>query len=199
MQSLLTGYSNDVVTRALYVLPEYFARTHYQNPTDPYDCPFQMAFRTKQHGFEWYRENPVAMANFQTWLKGSHADRVDWLDWFPFWEEIVKGFEGGSDAVLVVDVGGSHGSELLKTRHKYPSAPGRLILQDMREVIERAQKTEVFEATAHDFFEPQPIKGIFIPFYTDFMKVQFTGTQAQDFTISATSCTTGWTPKPRRF
>ncbi|KAI0852445.1 putative O-methyltransferase [Daldinia vernicosa] len=77
-----------------------------------------------------------------------------------FVERLVQGFDadtGGND-VLLVDVGGGLGHDLLELKEKHPSLPGKLILQDRPEVISAVSSEGVFEATAHDFFAPQPVK-----------------------------------------
>ncbi|KAG7418515.1 O-methyltransferase ATR12 [Fusarium oxysporum f. sp. rapae] len=64
------------------------------------------------------------------------------------------------DKPLVVDVGGNTGidiSHVLKARPDLPK--GALVLQDLPEIIERADVDEKITAMAHDFFKPQPVKG----------------------------------------
>ncbi|SCO82519.1 related to O-methyltransferase [Fusarium oxysporum] len=61
---------------------------------------------------------------------------------------------------LVVDVGGNTGidiSHVLKARPDLPK--GVLVLQDLPEIIERADVDDKITAMAHDFFKPQPVKG----------------------------------------
>ena len=101
--------------------------------------------------------------NFGTWLVGSHEGRTDWLDWFPLDDVIEREIDNKPGAVAFVDVGGSQGSELKRLKAKYPELPGRLVLQDVESVIKEVPASEPFEATVHDFFTPQPIKGILTP------------------------------------
>ncbi|KAJ5710455.1 O-methyltransferase [Penicillium malachiteum] len=64
------------------------------------------------------------------------------------------------DAVLLVDVGGGKGHDLILFQTRYGDLPGRQILQDLPSVVEQAgQLPEGLEATGHDFFKPNPIQG----------------------------------------
>jgi hypothetical protein len=58
---------------------------------------------------------------------------------------------------LLVDVGGGDGYELIRFA-KMVKSPGRLILQDVAEVIEQvpAEWSELFTAQVHDYMKPQP-------------------------------------------
>ena len=43
---------------------------------------------------------------------------------------------------------------------KYPDVPGRVVLQDRQENIEKAIQTPGVENMTYDFFTPQPVKGM---------------------------------------
>lgn len=101
-------------------------------------------------------DNAVLFQNFHTWLAASHE--AHWLDWFPLKENVIEGLDRNEQAVTVVDVGGSLGHELLEIKKKYPELPGRLVLEDLPEIIKGVPETNVFEPTMHDFFTPQPVK-----------------------------------------
>lgn len=67
------------------------------------------------------------------------------------------------DDVLLVDVGGSMGHDLSEFRRKWSDAPGRLVLQDLPDVVAQAKAGQLhpsIEAMEHDFFTEQPIKGM---------------------------------------
>lgn len=70
----------------------------------------------------------------------------------------------GNDDVLMVDVGGSSGHDLVGFRSNHPDTPGRLVLQDLPEAIEAAKaaselQAKGIEAVEHDFFTPEDIRG----------------------------------------
>lgn len=61
---------------------------------------------------------------------------------------------------LLVDVGGEIGHDLIAFKQKFPSLPGKLIVQDIPVVIEAVQDLPSgIEAMKHDFLTPQPVKG----------------------------------------
>lgn len=77
-----------------------------------------------------------------------------------------------ADDILLVDVGGSVGHDLSEFHRKWPSMPGRLVLQDLPEVVEQARGMFLhprIELMAHDFFTEQSIQGklILLPFLAD--------------------------------
>lgn len=60
--------------------------------------------------------------------------------------------------MVVVDVGGNIGHDILNFQNKYKLAPGRLVLQDRPEVIANTIVDNSIKAMAHDIMTPQPIK-----------------------------------------
>ena len=79
---------------------------------------------------------------------------------YPVQERLIEGARQESSEVFLVDVGGGLGHDLELLRKNYPQLPGRLILQDQKDVIDqvRAPAAE-FEKTVHDFFTPQSVHG----------------------------------------
>ena len=69
------------------------------------------------------------------------------------------------DEVLVVDIGGGAGHDLLGLRARYPDLKGRLVLQEMPYMVERIKREGacegIVELMEHDFYEEQPVKGLF--------------------------------------
>ena len=61
--------------------------------------------------------------------------------------------------VLIVDVGGGRGDALHDLRTARPDLEGRMVVQDLPEVITGMKDTPGVEAMGHDFFTPQPIEG----------------------------------------
>lgn len=81
---------------------------------------------------------------------------------YPFADERGE-IKTDADAVTLVDVGGGFGQAIKAMRQKYPDVKGRFVLQDLPRSIEKVDQAQAkqdgFEATAHDFFTPQPVKG----------------------------------------
>lgn len=153
------SHSFDVVAPATMALPSFLARTNYQTPTNPRDCPFQEGFKTDDLAFEYLPKHPEFLNNFNMWMTGQREGRANWLDFFPFEEQILTGFEGGDSAVMLVDIGGARGHEMKAIKEKYPHLPGKLVLQDQPNTVAQALPVPRMQAMAHDFFTPQPIKG----------------------------------------
>ena len=61
----------------------------------------------------------------------------------------------------MVDIAGGIGGELGAFAARYPSAPGKLILQDLPETIANSKPTlsSAITPMAHDIFTPQPVIG----------------------------------------
>lgn len=153
-------------------LPEYLLKTQYQNPTADIG-PLQYAWDTKLTAFDYVAEPHMAdiRKDFNIFMKGRRDLSKSWLDFYPFAEQVVAGSESKEDSVLVVDVGGGLGQVLVKIREKFPDLQGKLILEDLPKTVQQAEleleKKDMFEAIGHDFFTPQPVKGMscfcFIP------------------------------------
>ncbi len=69
------------------------------------------------------------------------------------------GNNSAQDVVLLMDVGGGQGQAPREVRKDRPDLVGRMIAQDLPEVIAGREVVEGVETMAHDFFEPQPVKG----------------------------------------
>lgn len=62
--------------------------------------------------------------------------------------------------VLLVDIGGGAGHDLLGFRARHSELKGRLILEELPYMINRVvDKLDGVELVEHDFYTPQPIKG----------------------------------------
>ena len=152
-------YNNDVPGPSYKQLAPYLKSTYYKTPTSLTDGPFQFAHATKLHHFGWLSENPPYLGIFSNYMGGYRAGRPSWVDagFYPVSERLTSAFDSSISPVLLVDVGGGKGHDLEELRAKHSSLPGTLILQDQPEVISKVS-AQGFEATAHDFFTPQPVK-----------------------------------------
>ena len=89
-----------------------------------------------------------------------------WYQVFLVNDQFTTGIRSDPRAVLIVDVGGSHGHDLFKFKEQYPDLPGRLILQDLPETINSLSgELSGIEPMAYNFYVPQPIKGTIESFY----------------------------------
>lgn len=151
------------ITNGVQALPAHLKKNNYRNPSDGTNCAFQLGFNTNLHFFDFLRENPVHAVQFNNHMSAYHQGRPSWMDvgFYPV-QSLVEGTGIGDDDVLIVDMGGSMGHDLSEFRRKWPDVPGRLVLQDLPEVIEQAKTVGLhssIQPMAHDFFTEQPVKG----------------------------------------
>ncbi|KAE8153614.1 S-adenosyl-L-methionine-dependent methyltransferase, partial [Aspergillus avenaceus] len=155
--------------------PEFLQKTGYQNPEEPTNGPLQYTNNINVDTFTWLCQNPESMTRFNAFMQGQRADRVFWADWFPVQERILDGADKSADGPLLVDIGGGLGHDLLGFKERFPDAPGRLILEDLPEVVEDGKATLGLEAAgidavSHDFFaEEQPVKGARVYYFKNIM------------------------------
>ena len=87
-------------------------------------------------------------------------------NFFPVEKNLVEGAKFESDSIFLVDVGGGKGHDLQELYRKHPKIPGKLVLQDVKDVIEEAKTVGLEEKIVpmeHDFFTEQPVKGMSAP------------------------------------
>lgn len=164
----------DVSRPAFGAWPAFFARHGYAaDAVTPAEGPFQLAHRKPgvdpDAFFPWLEANPPQLARFMSFMRAYRAGHINWWDrdaFYPLRARLVDGFgdggdDGGSD-VFLVDVGGGRGHDLdqLLAVHKREDLPGRVVLQDLPPVIDSIEDkaAKAFEATAHDFFTPEPVR-----------------------------------------
>ena len=85
-------------------------------------------------------------------------------NFYPVEENLVKGAKTEDKSVFLVDIGGGKGHDLQELYQKHPKLPGKLVLQDIKAVIEEAEASGLDEKivpTEHDFFTKQPVIGMF--------------------------------------
>ena len=84
----------------------------------------------------------------------------DWFNFFPVESTICKDFPtDDKDAILLVDIGGGVGHDLRAFKAKFPKLPGRLVLQDLPQVIDSITDIpDAIEPLKYDFFTPQPLQ-----------------------------------------
>ena len=141
-------------------LPEYLASINYCNPSDPQNTLFHYALDTELNMFQWLKTQPDQLEIFSQYIVAGAKFRGRWLQdalsvFFPTGIDS----QSGEDHVLLVDIGAGRGQFLRDLRSGRPDLVGRMIAQDLPEVIARRDVVEGVENMAYDFFEPQPVKG----------------------------------------
>ena len=138
-------------------LPGFLADTEYLNPSESGNSPFQRGHNTKEPPFIWVLSHPSNLQHFMQWMTASREGQKTWLDVFPIEDELCRG--KSPDTPLLVDVGGGIGHQCVALKTRLPHVPGRIILQDLPQVVAQAIPMEGVETMAHDFWTPQPVKG----------------------------------------
>lgn len=155
---LLTNIFSTSHTPFAASLPSYFSEKGYKSPSDAYDAPCQYAVRTDKHYFDWVASNPRLQNALNVVMSSSPGHRGEqWYDFYPV--ESKLRVNTPSD-ILLVDIGGNRGHDLARFHARFPSLPGKLILQDLPKVVATATDLAVeIEKMGYDFFTPQPVKG----------------------------------------
>lgn len=81
---------------------------------------------------------------------------LSWLTVYPVSEECK---DVDPSRPVYVNIGGGIGHQCAQFKETFPNIPGRVVLEDMPHSIAKALPTPGVENIAHDFFEPQPVKG----------------------------------------
>ncbi|KAI9848795.1 MAG: hypothetical protein M1838_000376 [Thelocarpon superellum] len=141
-------------------LPSYLAAHGFKDPDDAKDSVCAEALGSD--AFTWIAKHPGLLEAFKNHMAGYHIGRPSWMDdgFYPVQDRLVHGFRAGSDAVMLVDVGGATGHDLQELKMKHPHLPGRCVLQDQPAVIAQITRPpDGIEPMSHDFFTPQPVLG----------------------------------------
>ena len=129
-------------------------------PTDPRNGLLQRAFNTDLEAFEYWSHKPDVLEQFNLSMSGIRSTRPLWFSWFPVEERLLKGASEENDKVLMIDIGGGLGHDIGAFKKRFPSAKGRLVLQEMPKVIDDIKELDSsIERVKHDIFQEQPIKG----------------------------------------
>lgn len=104
----------------------------------------------RPHRAKVFNDAMVAQSNATNWTVGI----------YPFEAELSK-HETDENTTLIVDVGGGKGHVTRQIRELCPNVKGRIILQDRGDVIsDISEPLPNVEMMEHDFFTPQPVKGM---------------------------------------
>lgn len=151
------------MTKAYNSIPQYLAQTKYQNPCD--SAPFNLAFDTTMPVFEWRKHNPENAKAGQDFMAAQRVgQRSVWDGRVPLTDFHMSAEDLQASPVLVVDVGGGYGHQMIDLRKLHPDLKGKMITQDlpfvhnMRPNIDELSSLGIKPA-AHDFMQPQPVHG----------------------------------------
>lgn len=138
-----------------------------------------MGYKTDMGFFGHVQQEPVTAKRFNNHMGVYAQGRPRWMDpgFYPVQEQLIDGAGIGETDVLMVDVGGSFGHDLADFRRKWSHVPGRLVLQDLPEVVTSVKDMHYsVDVMGYDFFTEQPVKGeIYVPRFIDRVDVHWEG------------------------
>lgn len=139
---------------AFQALPDFLKETGYKNQTAT--GAFQKGLDTDVGLFPWLKQHPDVLKDFQS-LMGVPKEG-NCLDVMPL--DSSSESNGDDQRPVLVDIGGNTGQQAAKLLAKYPQLAGRVVVQDREETINSAAAgLKGVKMMAHDFFEPQPVRG----------------------------------------
>ncbi|SPQ24141.1 92f86a0f-5903-4fca-ab4e-4565446c5867 [Thermothielavioides terrestris] len=138
----------------------FLTSTNFGRVLDPPVTAFE--FVHKRSMWQVLENQPEQRTNFDLWMRErKRHEETLWHRRYPACTALSHdNLKSGPDAVLMVDVGGANGSQLINFKKQFPHLPGRYVLQDLPESLAAMrQPPDGIEVMAYDFFTPQPIKG----------------------------------------
>lgn len=154
---MLEFSSFDTVGPAFQELPNFLKQHAIPSGANIERTIFQTAWKTQLPAFKWYEQRPEAFAYFNEYMASRSEGKPTWLSVYPVLEE-TKGWN--SKAPVFIDIGGGVGHQCVELKKMYPKIPGRVILLDLSQPIDEARPAPDVERYVHDFFEPQPFRGM---------------------------------------
>jgi hypothetical protein len=151
---------NTIIGPAAGSLGEFLETHGLKSPTDHHDAPLQFALKTHHDFWGYLKEDPARSKLFNDSMRSSAIVGAAAVPPFPFETGLKCDSE---DKVLIVDIGGGKGQALESIREAFPELKGRMIVQDLPEVIADTEASAhlppSIETMTADFFRPQPIHG----------------------------------------
>lgn len=119
-------------------LPDFLSSINYQNPTDVRKTAFNYVHQTDLHWFDWIQQTPEIGNKFDEAMAMTTA-----LQKLAIQKDITillaqssQLWHQENDPILFVDVGDGRGHILADIRREQPSLKGRMIIQDLQNVID---------------------------------------------------------------
>ncbi|KAL4891057.1 S-adenosyl-L-methionine-dependent methyltransferase [Aspergillus ambiguus] len=126
---------HELVAPVFHRLPAFLARTNYANPSNPCNVAMQDAFGVEGDMWAFLKACPKYWEMFDRHMQ---MQRDVLTDWGRIGEMISTRKNPRNDEVVFVDIGGGNGHECVRLQAACPGLVGRVILQDLPEVIGRA-------------------------------------------------------------
>ncbi|KAL8643656.1 MAG: hypothetical protein Q9226_008211, partial [Calogaya cf. arnoldii] len=125
----------DLFTPAAAKLPECMLSQNYQNPTQSNKSAF--AYATGTEFWNHLQKSPMNSRIFNDYMATRRRGRQSWFDIYPVDRELSSALPNSDSnlqqesSILLVDVGGNRGHDLIALKSNYPNLAGKMILQDL--------------------------------------------------------------------
>ncbi|KAF2820202.1 S-adenosyl-L-methionine-dependent methyltransferase [Ophiobolus disseminans] len=143
-------------------VPSFLDTISHRNPAEIENGPFQYAYNMPNKSlYTYFGENSGMAQRFGGMIQMYNAGKPFFWedDWFPIKERLVEGGPKSDEDVLLIDIGGGDAGDLGILRKALgPEVKGRLILQELKHIVDRADQ-DGYEAQVGDWYEEQPVKG----------------------------------------
>ncbi|KAF2872423.1 S-adenosyl-L-methionine-dependent methyltransferase [Massariosphaeria phaeospora] len=161
------NHKHDNVMPGWHTLPSWLKRRGYKTPITKEDTPFAQGHGASpdQSFFGWLKEHPANAKEFNLFMGVHRTGEKTWLDQKELGDALLSHGQdaptnGNKDGnVAFVDIGGGIGHQCLALKEKYPELAGRIVLQDLPEVVRQANVGDAINAMGVNFFDGQPVKG----------------------------------------
>ena len=159
-----TPRSASFTNKPFTVLPTVLKQKNYRNPTGSHDSAFQAALGTSGDIMDYLSTHPEEAKWTFEYMAAHKAAAPTWMDGsVPVTDFTLSDADVRAGRVMVVDVGGAAGHQMLALRAAFPELKGGLVVQDVGMMIEQVDREQAeasgLEAMVHDFYTAQPVKG----------------------------------------
>lgn len=144
--------------------PEFYSQRKYRAITDPAETPMQLAYNTTKTYFEILEANPKMGDQFHHAMQGvQKIAQKPSPQTYPF-DQVLQPDPSSGALRTIVDVGGGSGHWMRAIKSAYPNLRFKAVVQDTPSNVATATRDkcsqDLIQYQAHDFFTPQPIRGI---------------------------------------
>lgn len=149
---------------AVWRLADFLKENGYKCTHNVHESPFQYGKNTNLTYFEYIHQKPAGVRAFNDFMGLIRGGRKFWADWYDVQGQLLDGFNKQPNEIFLVDVGGGNGHDVSALMKKFPQTQGHLVLQDLPTTLVPILDSipRGIRPMSHNFFTPQPIRGIFM-------------------------------------
>ena len=140
---------------------EFSRKRGWDNPVNSKDTSMMYAYGTDKDMFAWQQHLGYGR-HFNHHMDGCRHGLLPWTapEFFPVKERLFDGADTDPEAPFLVDIAGGIGYRLAQFQRSSTTIPGKLILQDLPDVVIQAKVLfPDIVCMEHNFYEEQPVKG----------------------------------------